>query len=318
MLKSISKWRVRFMSSLFIIDSHAKADNKNPKIKSLISFFVEQAEHPNVHVLVARNQLKNNIIGILIAKKTQKSKIMIDYIYVNKFYRNLDIGNSLIAHLEQKCSNQGISNITVMFDYKNNAMKALTKKERGWSNGEVLNAYSFSNRTSMEPVLRTLEQSLSRRAVKCEIRSLLEYNLEDFIKETQMNDLPEWARLNNYSLEFVSKELSRVFLHNDQLVGWLITRVDPRGALYYRTLWVNDAYRRTGIAIKALTQVVRQAHFASNIKSNSSSNQLGHPYHSGLFIFNSKNQLMTKFVNKRLLQAISQKTKLLCREKGIA
>ena len=158
---------------------------------------------------------------------------------------------------------------------------------------------------------------MNHRSQQTEIRALCECNPQDIIHASEMNHVPQWAKLNASNLSTAIDDLSRVFVHNNQIVGWLITFPLLDKTLDYRILWVNDDHRKTGLAIRALTAIIRQAHFQDNVKTATSANDCGKPWPKGFFIMHSQNQAMVNFANKRLVPGTNQQSTLIYREKLI-
>ena len=203
-------------------------------------------------------------------------------------WRRLSIGSALIQRLEQDCQATGMTTITATFDHENQAMRALTQSHKGWSGGERLNAYTFKSRSAMEPILQKLETTMDHRAQKTQIKPLCECNRQDIIDASETNHVPQWAQLNATNLSTAIDELSRVFVHNNQIIGWLVTFPLPGETLDYRILWVNDDHRKTGLAIRALTAIIRQAHFQNNVETGTPANDCGKPWLKGFFIMHPK------------------------------
>ena len=300
------------------INKLAERDKDDPTIKTLLaSFSVGQTEQTRDNILVARNQQQTKVLGVLIAEECQKQTLKITYIYVKPMWRRLSIGNALIQRLEQDCQVKGITTITATFDRENQAMNALSQSHKGWSDGERLNAYTFKSRAAMEPILQRLETPMNHRTQQTEIRALSKCNPQDIIHASELNHVPQWAQLNATNLSMAIGDLSRVFIHNNQIVGWLITFPLLDETLDYRILWLNDDHRKTGIAIRALTAIIRQAHFQDNVKTATPSNDHGNPWPKGFFIMHSQNQAMINFTNKRLAPGTNQRSMLIYREKSI-
>ena len=103
-------------SHFYSINELSERDNADPKIKTLLaSFGVDNIEPTKQHTLVARNQQKTKILGVLIAEEFQKQTIKITYIYIKPMWRRLSIGNALIQRLEQECQLRGITTIKATF-----------------------------------------------------------------------------------------------------------------------------------------------------------------------------------------------------------
>ena len=305
-------------SQFYSINELTERDNADPKIKTLLaSFGVDNIEPTKQHTLVARNQQKTKILGVLIAEEFQKQTIKITYIYIKPMWRRLSIGNALIQRLEQECQLRGITTIKATFGRDNEAMNALTQSHKGWSDGERLNAYTFKSRTAMKPILQRLETTMNHRTQQTEIRALSECNPQDIIHASEMNHVPQWAQLNATNLSMAIGDLSRVFLHNNQIIGWLITFPLGDETLDYRILGIDDACRKTGLAIRALAEIIRKAHFQDNLRATTTSNDLGNPWPRGFFIMHSENQAMVNFANKRLASGTNQRSTLIYREKPI-
>ena len=244
----------------------------------------------------------------------------VKYIHVKTMWRHLSIGHALLQRLEQDCRGMGFTTITAIFEQGNHAMNALTKSRLGWSAGEQLNAYTFSSRAAMEPVLRKLEQTVRYRKHQTRIKPLSECNPQDILEVSDTDHIPEWAQLNRYNLSEANKEFSRLFIKDDQIIGWLITFPLANETLDYRILWVNGKHRKTGVAIRASkAEVIRQAHFqvSDATASSSTKNSQGLPWPKGFFVMHSGNEAMSNFATKRLAQGSSQQSKLFYREKRI-
>ena len=306
-------------STLFGIDKLSDIHEADRTIQALLARFgIETTNQVQErHILVARNQQQTRVLGILIAEESQRQTLKITYIYVKPMWRRLSISNTLCRRLEQDCQAKGITTITATFDHGNQAMRALTKSHKGWSDGEQLNAYTFTSRSAMEPILQKFENIMDHRNQQTEIRSLCECNPQDIIHASEINNVPQWARLSATNLSTAIDNLSRVFIHNNQIIGWLITFPLLDEILDYRILWVNEDHRKTGIAIRALTAVILQAHFQDNIETATPANDLGNPWPKGFFNMHSKNQAMVNFANKRLAEGTNQRSTLIYREKPI-
>ena len=230
------------------------------------------------------------------------------------------MGHALLQHLEQDCRAKGITTITTTFDHQNHAMNALTKKRYGWSEGEQLSAFTFNSRSLMEPALHKLEQTMRYRKHQTRIKPFSECHPQDILQVSDADHIPEWARLNHFNLSEVNKQFSRIFIKDDQIIGWLITFVLANTTLDYRILWINGEHRKTGVAIRALAEIIRQAHFqvSDATTTSSNTNDLGIPWPKGFFVMHTGNEAMNNFAAKRLAQGASQQTQLIYREKHIS
>ena len=305
-------------SAPFTINRLTESDNGEKIIQSLLaSFGIEHIDPERNHILVAKNRQLTKVLGILIAEKSQEKTLKITYIYVKAMWRRLSIGNALIQQLERDCQAKGITAVTATFDHESQAMNALTQSHKGWSDGERLNAYTFTSRTAMEPILQKLETTMDHRIQQTEIIPLCDVNPQDIIRASGMNHVPQWAQLNTTNLSTAIDDLSRVFIHNNQIIGWLITFPLLDETLDYRILWVNDNHRKTGLAIRALTTIIRQAHFQDNLETATQSNDLGNPWPRGFFIMHYQNQAMVNFANKRLTAGANKRSILVYREKKV-
>lgn len=303
------------------INKLTERDNEDPKIKTLLaSFGIDKTETTKNHTLVARNQQQTKVLGILVAEESQKQTLKITYIYIKPMWRRLSIGNALIQRLEQDCQAKGITTITATFDHQNHAMNALATSKKGWSKGEQLNAYTFTSQSEMEPVLSKLEQTMQYRNHQTTIIPLSKCNPQDILQASDRNHVPEWAKLNSFNLSDVIAEYSRIFIKGDQIIGWFITFPLGNTTLDYRILWVDDEHRKSGIAIRALAEIVRQAHFQEScaMAASSTNNDRGIPWPKGFFVMNAGNEAMNNFAAKRLAQGTSQQSQLIYREKRIS
>ena len=158
---------------------------------------------------------------------------------------------------------------------------------------------------------------MNHRTQQTEIRALSKCNPQAIIHASELNHVPQWAQLNATNLSMAIGDLSRVIFHNNQIIGWLITFPLLDETLDYRILWLNDDHRKTGIAIRALTAIIRQAHFQDKVKTATPSNDHGNPWPKGFFIMHSQNQAMINFTNKRLAPGTNQRSMLIYREKSI-
>ena len=305
-------------STPFSINRITGAGDDDKMIRSLLgSLGISRESQAKIHILVARNQQQTKVLGILIAEKTQKQTLKITYIYVKPIWRRLSIGSALIHQLEQACKCEGVTTITVTFDRQNHAMNSLTQSQQGWSDGEPLNSYTFSSRLAMEPILQQLEQKTRHHMRSLEIRLLSECDEQKIIQASSAKHVPTWAQLNTINLREAVHNLSIVLLHNDRIIGWLITFPLLDETLDYRILWIDSAHRKTGLAITALSEIIRKAHFQDNLEATTTTNDHGNPWPRGFFIMHSKNQAMINFVSRRLAQGINQQSELIYRERNI-
>ena len=307
---------------LFRIDKLEKIDREDQTIQTLLARFgiktTEQVKQR--YVLIARNQQQTKSLGVLIAEDSQRTTIKITYIHVKRMWRRRSIGHALLQRLEGDCKDKGFTTITATFDQQNHAMNALTTSRLGWSAGEQLNAYTFSSRSAMEPVLRKLEQTVRFRKHQTRIKPLSECDPQDILQVSGTDHIPEWARLNRYNLSEANKEFSRIFIKDDQISGWLITFPLANETLDYRILWIGGKHRKTGVAIRALAEIIRQAHFQETdaMTHSNTNNDRGTPWPKGFFVMHAGNEAMNNFAAKRLAQGTSQQSQLIYREKRIS
>ena len=172
----------------------------------------------------------------------------------------------------------------------------------------------------MEPVLTKLEQTMQYRNHQTTIKPFSKCNPQDILQASDGNHVPEWAKLNSFNLCDVIEEYSRIFIKGDQIIGWLITFPLANETLDYRILWIDGDRRKTGVAIQALTEVIRQAHFqeSNTTKTSGNHNDLGIPWPKGFFVMHAGNEGMANFTAKRLAKGTSQQNKLIYREKSIS
>ena len=172
----------------------------------------------------------------------------------------------------------------------------------------------------MEPVLRKLEQTVHHLKHQTRIKPLSECNPQDILEVSDTDHIPEWAQLNRYNLSEANKEFSRLFIKDDQIIGWLITFPLANETLDYRILWVDGKHRKTGVAIRALAEIIRQAHFqgSDTMATSSTNNDNGIPWSKGFFVVHAGNEAMNHFAAKRLAQGTSQQSQLIYREKRIS
>ena len=305
-------------STPFSINRITGVDDDDKMIKSLLaSLGISQEDQASKHILVAKNQQQTKALGILIAEETHKQTLKITYIYVKPIWRRLSIGSALIHQLEQACKSEGITTITATFDRQNHAMNGLTQCRQGWSDGELLNSYTFNSRLAMEPILQQLEQKTRHHTRRPDIRPLSECDKQNIIQASNAEHVPTWAQLNTINLREAIHDLSSVLFQNDRIIGWLLTFPLGDETLDYRILWIDDACRKTGLAIRALAEIIRKAHFQDNLGAATTSNDLGNPWPRGFFIMHSENQAMVNFANKRLAPGTNQRSTLIYREKPI-
>ena len=306
----------------FRIDRLERSDDDDQTIQTLLARFGIETTNQikQRYVLIARNQQQTKSLGLLIAEYSQRTTIKLTYIHVKTMWRRLSIGHALLERLEQDCRTKGIATITATLDPKNQAINALTKSRKGWSAGEQLNAYTFSSRSAMEPVLRKLEQTVHHLKHQTRIKALSECNPQDILEVSDTDHIPEWAQLNRYNLSEAIKEFSRLFIKDDQIIGWLITFPLANETLDYRILWVDGKHRKTGVAITALAEIIRHAHFqgSDTMATTSTNNDQGIPWPKGFFVVHAGNEAMKHFAAKRLAQGTSQQSQLIYREKHIS
>ena len=309
-------------SPRFRIDRLERIDDDDQTIQTLLARFGIETTNQikQRYVLIARNQQQTKSLGLLIAEYSQRTTIKLTYIHVKTMWRRLSIGHALLERLEQDCRTKGIATITATLDPKNQAINALTKSRKGWSAGQQLYAYTFSSRSAMEPVLRKLEQTVHHLKHQTRIKPLSECNPQDILEVSDTDHIPEWAQLNRYNLSEANKEFSRLFIKDDQIIGWLITFPLANETLDYRILWVDGKHRKTGVAIRALAEIIRQAHFQESdaMTPSSTNNDRGIPWPKGFFVMHADNEAMNNLATKRLAQGTSQQSQLIYREKSIS
>ena len=309
-------------SPFFRIDKLERIDQEDQTIQTLLARFGIETTNQikQRYVLIARNQQQTKSLGLLIAEYRQRTTFEITYIHVKRMWRGRSIGRALLQQLERDCKDKGYTTITATFDPKNHAINALTKSQVGWSAGEQLNAYTFSSRSAMEPVLKKLEQTVRYRKHQTRIKPLSECDPQDILEVSGTDHIPEWARLNRYILSEANKEFSRIFIKDDHIIGWLITFPLANETLDYRILWVDGKHRKTGVAIRALAEIIRQAHFQESdaMTHSSTNNDQGIPWPKGFFVVHAGNEAMNNFAAKRLTQGTSQQSQLIYREKRIS
>ena len=152
---------------------------------------------------------------------------------------------------------------------------------------------------------------------RLEIRPLSECDKQNIIQASNAEHVPTWAQLNTINLREAIHDLSSVLFQNDRIIGWLITFPLLDKTLDYRILWIDSTHRKTGLAITALSEIIRKAHFQDNLEDTTTTNDHGNPWPRGFFIMHSKNQAMINFVSRRLAQSLNQQSELICREKQI-
>ena len=142
---------------------------------------------------------------------------------------------------------------------------------------------------------------------------------------SQSTSSADWQHVQNPwpgngNLSEANKEFSRLFIKDDQIIGWLITFPLANETLDYRILWVDGKHRKTGVAIRALAEIIRQAHFQENdaMATSSTNNDRGIPCPKGFFVVHAGNEAMNHFAAKRLAQGTSQQSQLIYREKRIS
>ncbi|QNI86504.1 acetyltransferase family protein [Synechococcus sp. PROS-7-1] len=309
-------------SRLFRVDQLETIASADRTTQALLERFgIETTDQfENYHILIARDQQQVKSLGILIAEYNQSTTVKITSIHVKTMWRRLSIGHALLQRLVSDCKAKGITTITATFDHQNDGMNALTKSQQGWSKGEQLNGYTFTSRTAMEPVLQKLEQTMACRKHQTEIKPLSECKQQDLLQASNAKHVPEWAQLNSFNVNQAIDEYSRIFVKDNEVVGWLITFPLANEILDYRILWVDGRQRNTGVAIQALAEVIRKAHFqeSSAMKTLGDNNDLGIPWPKGFCLMHADNDAMTNFTAKRLAQGASQGIKLIYREKHIS
>lgn len=280
-------------------------------------------------VLIAKNKTRTLILGYLIAEiisetvaekgaAVDRIKIAkIVYVWVKPMWRKLHIAKSLINKLEQNCKASSIIKLTILFNTSNEAMHALTKNDDGWSNAEHLVGYTFSSRSSMYPLLKDLKRTSQRLKLKAKTSVLAEDNYQSLIDCSQSStEIPSWARLSQETLQSASQQYSRVLYEDQEIVGWLITFPLANQTLDYRILWLDHQHRNRGIALKALTEIMCQAHFQDHHGTLQTKDH-GYPWPRGFFLVHSENQAMGNFAKKRLTRGSDEQTRFVYHEKPL-
>ncbi len=306
------------------------------KLEKLLpeSYLIQsQQQNTSTRILIAKNQFRALILGAIVAElgeghndhpetsPRQAKRAKIAYVHVKKTWRKLQIGNALMRAAEEMCGNEGVSQISMLFNSTNHAAHALTSLKKGWSNGELIYGFTFSSKQSMGPVLDDLEK-LDRRSIDrstgVTVLPLRSCDRDTLIHASQANEIPEWAQLNQHKLESSSQDYSRVVYRDNLVIGWLITYPLGQETLDYRILWTEHAHRKTGATLSALIEIIREAHFQDQKNCHNEASDLGIPWQKGFFLVHSDNQAMTNFANKRLESAKQDKSQLIFKEKKLS
>ena len=108
---------------------------------------------------------------------------------------------------------------------------------------ERLNAFTFTRRSAMEPIPKAGDNHGPSHSADGDHSSLR-------MQSTRhhpcfgVEPCALWAQLNASNLSKAIDDLSRVFIHNNQIIGWLITFPLLDETLDYRILWMNENYRK--------------------------------------------------------------------------
>ena len=306
---------------------------KLEKLLPQIYLTQNRQKNSSIHILTAKNQSKTLILGGIAIEifdstnyhSTSSPCVMktakISYIHVKKTWRKLQIGNALMKAAEELCGNEGGSRISILFDRSDHAAHALTSQKRGWSEGELVNGYTFSSKQSMGPVLDDLER-LNRLSIKrtdgVTVQPLGHCDEDELILASQADAIPEWAQLNKYKLALSARDYSRVVYRDNRIIGWLITYPLGPETLDYRILWTDQAQRNTGATLAGLIEIIRDAHFQDPEKSQNETNDFGIPWRKGFFLVHRDNRAMSNFANKRLEGAKPIKSELIFKEKQLS
>ena len=297
-------------------------DGKIAALKQLAKVFdldLPVRIHQGSRILLARDQRGKASVGILVfTERKALSRVCIEWVYVNKLWRNLSVGRSLIDYLERDCMHKRVSVIEVMFDQQNNGMNGLVSRVHGWNTSRFLDAYTFSAKKALVPALARGEAVMKRRSLQACIVPLSECNDEDLLQAAQAKNLPQWAQIDQLLLNEASRKWSRVFYLKGRIVGWLMVFMLAAETLDYRSLWLDQEHRHTGIMVKALAEVMRAAHLQEGSRGSQESGESCCPWGKGFFLVSRDNQQMISWVNKRLTQGMYQKSSLVVKEKLVA
>ena len=159
---------------------------------------------------------------------------------------------------------------------------------------------------------------MKRRSLQACIVPLSECNDEDLLQAAQAKNLPLWAQIDQLLLSEASREWSRVFYLKGHIVGWLMVFMLAAETLDYRSLWLDQEHRHTGIMVKALAEVMRAAHLQEGSRGSQASCESCCPWGKGFFLVSRDNQQMISWVNKRLTQGMYQMSSLVVKEKLVA
>ena len=137
--------------------------------------------------------------------------------------------------------------------------------------------YTFSSRLAMEPILQQLEQKTRHHTRRLEIR-LSQNAISKTSSSFQRRACAHLGATEHNQSPRSHTRLSSVLFQNDRIIGWLLTFPLLDETLDYRILWIDSAHRKTGLAITALSQIIRKAHFQDNLGAATMSNDLGNPW----------------------------------------
>ena len=222
---------------------------------------------------------------------------------------------------EELCCKEGGSRISMLLDVSNHAAHALTSLQKGWSNCELVYAYTFSSKQAMGPVLDDLEKLDRRsfcRSTGVTMQPLRNCDRDALIDASHTNEIPEWGQLDHHEIVSSAQDFSHVVYQDNRVIGWLITYPLGGETLDYRILWTDQAHRNKGATLSALIEIIRKAHFQDQKDGQNVANDLGFPWKKGFFLVNGENKAMINFANKRLDSAKQNKSQLIFKEKKLS
>jgi GNAT superfamily N-acetyltransferase len=201
----------------------------------------------------------------------QSQRLCVLSVVVSKPYRRQGLGRQLLTHAEDWAKTHQLAGVNLPVPLQSNSCNALlrlTSTDHGWKGapGKVIVGLSVS--TAVEALLQRLENVVSRQGqhASWEIAPFPEQQTEALQERISMAETGQlavpWDPENGAYQWHPAAKHSRLLLHQDEIVGWLITHFVSPDCLRYAKFWVDPGWEHSGAPLSMLASVMRSAHFS--------------------------------------------------------
>ena len=259
----------------------------------------------NKPLMAVMAKKENEIVGLILASRQNKSSSEILTLLVKPEYRLQGIGMKLIKHINQLQRDNGfeLSRIFYFKHWKNNAFLVKLWEKHLWSSPTTM-LYRFEHH------YRKTKQILPSGLQVPEEYSFVSWNKMDRDAKNEhieaidkRDDIRKMFRISNYGSRIVP-ELTHMMIKEDEIIGWCIALKANADSIEH-TLFILPEHRTSPLLPIALIT----KNWLVQMKSN---------FSKAVWLIDAKNGSMLRFMKKKLPHLVHVETSLNFISKEIA